>query len=149
MMIDIFMGEGNEGNEVDDRDEEEVNVQDKSSEEQLGQIFNEILKFYYNYITLFIHSFISTIDIDMDDVEVVKSSDEQEQVTEEKELSQNKRRSSRRKSKNEREIVNDKDKIPARSSKMHIGLINMEIQIFFFNCNLKLFFFKNLILSIL
>ncbi|CAG8441380.1 2935_t:CDS:10 [Rhizophagus irregularis] len=85
---------GNEGNEVDDRDEEEVNVQDKSSEEQL--------------------------DIDMDDVEVVKSSDEQEQVTEEKELSQNKRRSSRRKSKNEREIVNDKDKIPARSSKMHI-----------------------------
>uniref|UniRef100_U9V2Q3 Uncharacterized protein n=1 Tax=Rhizophagus irregularis (strain DAOM 181602 / DAOM 197198 / MUCL 43194) TaxID=747089 RepID=U9V2Q3_RHIID len=105
--LDIFMGEGNEGNEVDDRDEEEVNVQDKSSEEQL--------------------------DIDMDDVEVVKSSDEQEQVTEEKELSQNKRRSSRRKSKNEREIVNDKDKIPARSSKMHIGLINMEIQIFFFN----------------
>ncbi|CAB4409273.1 unnamed protein product [Rhizophagus irregularis] len=92
--LDIFMGEGNEGNEVDDRDEEEVNVQDKSSEEQL--------------------------DIDMDDVEVVKSSDEQEQVTEEKELSQNKRRSSRRKSKNEREIVNDKDKIPARSSKMHI-----------------------------
>ncbi|CAB4386429.1 unnamed protein product [Rhizophagus irregularis] len=92
--LDIFMGEGNEGNEVDDRDEEEVNVQDKSSEEQL--------------------------DIDIDDVEVVKSSDEQEQVTEEKELSQNKRRSSRRKSKNEREIVNDKDKIPARSSKMHI-----------------------------
>lgn len=92
--LDIAMGEGNEGNEVDDRDEEEVNVQDKSSEELL--------------------------DIDMDEVEVVKSSDEQEQVTEEIELSQNKRRSSRRKSKNEREIVNDKDKIPARSSKMYI-----------------------------
>ncbi|RGB31162.1 hypothetical protein C1646_671149 [Rhizophagus diaphanus] len=88
--LDIAMGEGN----VDDRDEEEVNVQDKSAEEQL--------------------------DTDMDEVEVVKSSDEQEQVTEEIELNQNKRRSSRRKSKNEREIVNDKDKIPARSSKMYI-----------------------------
>lgn len=54
-MIDIVMVEGNEGNE-EDRDEEEVNVQDKSSEEQLGQILMKSSNFIITVlIFLFIH----------------------------------------------------------------------------------------------
>ncbi|GES90360.1 hypothetical protein GLOIN_2v1655488 [Rhizophagus clarus] len=78
-----------EGNEGDE-DEREVDVQAKSSEEQIDIVTDEV------------------------------------QITEEIESSQNRRRSLRRKSKNGCDIVKDKDKISAKPPKEQIDTITIE-----------------------
>ena len=60
------------------------------------------------------------IDIVTDEGKVAKLSEEQEQVTKEREISQSRRRSSRRKNKIGRDIVNE---IPDKSPKEQLGQI--------------------------